>query len=286
MPKKKDWGTASRSSARQASKKLDEEPDSKATAANCVQQEEDVVPGTFPDDEHNIALPSIEQANDSYTDESSVLSDFTQLAVNDQILRDTQPIPPSKEMADAEPPAWALPLIAALPLLEQLKPDQAKEKKKEQSVPRHSTPAEHSAFGGTDFKPTGHAAHKSLTPFGDNQDAENPDYDRRARETRSQPDVFEDDKEKFESERHVRRATTPNISKPAVDIKKLVNLTQEEARIKGICFGCGIQGHRRAECPNTKHVIQAFRRTRLEDPVDAQDLSESDEEESGNDSDY
>ncbi|KAG6214190.1 hypothetical protein E4U50_000567 [Claviceps purpurea] len=80
MPKKKDWGTASRSSARQASKKLDEEPDSKATAANCVQQEEDVVPGTFPDDEHNIALPSIEQANDSYTDESSVLSDFTRLA--------------------------------------------------------------------------------------------------------------------------------------------------------------------------------------------------------------
>ncbi|KAG5985655.1 hypothetical protein E4U52_001088, partial [Claviceps spartinae] len=88
------------------------------------------------------------------------------------------------------------------------------------------------------------------------------------------------------SERQGRRATTPNISKPAVDIKKLVNLTREEAITKGICFGCGIKGHRRAECPNTQHVIQAFRRTRLEDPDDAQDPSESDEEESGNDSDY
>ncbi|KAG6070997.1 hypothetical protein E4U33_003931 [Claviceps sp. LM78 group G4] len=74
MPKKKDWGTALRSSARQASKKLDDEPDSETTSANRVRQEEDVVPGTFPDDEHNIALPSIEQANDSYTDESSLLS--------------------------------------------------------------------------------------------------------------------------------------------------------------------------------------------------------------------
>ncbi|KAG6192903.1 hypothetical protein E4U10_003982 [Claviceps purpurea] len=162
MPKKKDWGTASRSSARQASKKLDEEPDGATTSANRVKQEEDVVPGTFPDDEHNIALPSIEQANDPYTDESSLLSDFTQLAVNDQILRDTQPSPPPKEMADDEPHAWALPLIA------RLKPEEAKEKKKEQSAQRHGTPAEHSAFGGTDFKPIGHAAHKSLTPFGDN----------------------------------------------------------------------------------------------------------------------
>ncbi|KAG6209592.1 hypothetical protein E4U50_002912 [Claviceps purpurea] len=162
MPKKKDWGTASRSSARQASKKLDEEPDGATTSANRVKQEEDVVPGTFPDDEHNIALPSNEQANDSYTDESSLLSDFTQLGVNDQILRDTQPSPPPKEMADDEPPAWALPLIA------RLKPEEAKEKKKEQSAQRHGTPAEHSAFGGTDFKPIGHAAHKSLTPFGDN----------------------------------------------------------------------------------------------------------------------
>ncbi|KAG5916213.1 hypothetical protein E4U61_003858, partial [Claviceps capensis] len=75
------------------------------------------------------------------------------------------------------------------------------------------------------------------------------------------------------SERHGRRATTPNISKPAVDIKKLVNLTREEALINGICFGCGTKGHRRAECPNTQHVIQAFCRTRLEDPVDAQDPS-------------
>ncbi|KAG6108140.1 hypothetical protein E4U14_003834 [Claviceps sp. LM454 group G7] len=37
--------------------------------------------------------------------------------------------------------------------------------------------SEHSAFGGTDFKLIGHAALKSFTPFGDTQEAKNPDYD-------------------------------------------------------------------------------------------------------------
>ncbi|KAG6172695.1 hypothetical protein E4U51_006984 [Claviceps purpurea] len=121
MPKKKDWGTASRSSARQASKKLDEEPDGATTSANRVKQEEDVVPGTFPDDEHNIALPL----------------DTTR----GQRPNTTQPSPPPKEMADDEPPAWALPFIA------RLKPEEAKEKKrnnlpKDMAHPPNTVPLE------------------------------------------------------------------------------------------------------------------------------------------------
>ncbi|KAG6171085.1 hypothetical protein E4U51_000279 [Claviceps purpurea] len=50
---------------------------------------------------------------------------------------------------------------------------------------------ETSAFGGTNFKPTGLAANKKLKPYGINQDADNLAYDPKARETRSQPEVFE-----------------------------------------------------------------------------------------------
>ncbi|KAG6058292.1 hypothetical protein E4U33_007294 [Claviceps sp. LM78 group G4] len=43
--------TETRSSARQASKKLSEGPESEATATNTVKQEDDLFSGAFPDDE-------------------------------------------------------------------------------------------------------------------------------------------------------------------------------------------------------------------------------------------
>ncbi|CAJ2509619.1 Uu.00g146450.m01.CDS01 [Anthostomella pinea] len=46
---------------------------------------------------------------------------------------------------------------------------------------REITPA-NSAFGGTDFKPTGFAALPAFVPFGQDQDARNPHYDKKARD--------------------------------------------------------------------------------------------------------
>ncbi|KAG6223679.1 hypothetical protein E4U34_000753 [Claviceps purpurea] len=57
---------------------------------------------------------------------------------------------------------------------------------------------EASAVGGTGSKSTGFAANKKLDPYEDSQDAENPKFDPKARESRSLPEVFEGKKEEFE----------------------------------------------------------------------------------------
>ncbi|KAG6039875.1 hypothetical protein E4U39_007476, partial [Claviceps sp. Clav50 group G5] len=54
---------------------------------------------------------------------------------------------------------------------------------------------ETSAVGGTGSKSTGLAANKKLDPYGDSQEAKNPDFDPKARHL---PEVFEGNKEEFE----------------------------------------------------------------------------------------
>ena len=62
---------------------------------------------------------------------------------------------------------------------------------------RAVTPA-NSAFGGDNFIPTGLAALPAFKPYGNDQNARNPDYDKKARESRRDPGTFEGDKEMFD----------------------------------------------------------------------------------------
>ena len=62
---------------------------------------------------------------------------------------------------------------------------------------RGVTPA-NSAFGGTDFQPTGFAALPAFKPFGTNQKAKNAAFDRKARESRRDPGVFHGNKDLFD----------------------------------------------------------------------------------------
>lgn len=62
---------------------------------------------------------------------------------------------------------------------------------------RGITPA-NSAFGGDDFKPTGFAAWPVFTPYGNDQTAINPHYDKKARKAGVDPCVFSGNKEDFD----------------------------------------------------------------------------------------
>jgi hypothetical protein len=63
---------------------------------------------------------------------------------------------------------------------------------------RGVTPEE-SAFGGANFKPTSFAALKAFKPYGRDQDAKNPSYDRKARCSGVNPGIFSGDKEAYDS---------------------------------------------------------------------------------------
>lgn len=62
---------------------------------------------------------------------------------------------------------------------------------------RATTPA-NSAFGGTEFQPTGAAALPAFKPYGKDQQAKNPAYDKTARESRRDPGTFNGDKNQYD----------------------------------------------------------------------------------------
>ncbi|KAG6199601.1 hypothetical protein E4U50_007322, partial [Claviceps purpurea] len=215
MPKKKDWGASTRSSARLASKELSEEPEREATATDIVKEEDDLCPGAFPNDEHRVAaLSSTEIADDSLIDESSLLREQSETDVDSQFAVDAQLMASTEEMVNQETPQWAR------QLMEQVSELRLRVNNITSAAPgseRHETPATRastprprvssserqespatSALGGTGIKSTGFASSRNLDPYGDSQDAENPKFDSKARETRSLPEVFEGKKEDFE----------------------------------------------------------------------------------------
>ena len=55
-----------------------------------------------------------------------------------------------------------------------------------------------SAFGGAEFKPHGIAARTAFKPYGSNQNAKNPAYDRTARKAGIDPGMFDGDKDRFD----------------------------------------------------------------------------------------
>ncbi|KAG5922269.1 hypothetical protein E4U61_005508 [Claviceps capensis] len=181
MPKKKDWGASTRSSARLASRELSEEPEREATATRTVKEEDDLCPGAFPNDEHRVvALPRTEIADDSLIDESSLPPEQPETDVDTQVAVDAQLMASTEEMTNQEPPPWAQAMFDKLTALER------------NSTPETSTTSsssesygtrEASAVGGTGSKSTGFAANKWLDPYGDSQDAENPKFDPKERDS-------------------------------------------------------------------------------------------------------
>ncbi|KAG6030548.1 hypothetical protein E4U40_007819 [Claviceps sp. LM458 group G5] len=186
MPKKKDWGASTRLSARLASRELSEEPEREATA-RAFKEEDDLCPGAaFPNDGH-LALPPTEIADDSLIDESSLPPEQpetevdTQVAVDAQLMRlgaaqPERPVPPPRAARETGP------------------------------VTRETI-----AVGGTGSKSTDFAANKKLDPYGDSQDAENPKFDPKARESRSLPEVLEGKKEEFEG--WMKKTCTPALER-------------------------------------------------------------------------
>lgn len=67
-----------------------------------------------------------------------------------------------------------------------------------ESALRDATPAQ-SAFGGAKFEPIGLAAHPAFRPFGTSPDAENEQYDDRAKRRATQPEKFTGDKDQFDN---------------------------------------------------------------------------------------
>ncbi|KAG6019136.1 hypothetical protein E4U40_007348 [Claviceps sp. LM458 group G5] len=139
--------TGTRSSARQASKKLSEGPESEATATDTVKQEDDLFSDGFPDDE---PLPYL-WLDKSLLSEQSEPDPDIQLAFNAQLSASPD------EMADRKAVAqWAL------------RTRDPRGRDERQATPKTIS------FGGTNVKPTGLAAH------GHDQGAKNPAYDPKA----------------------------------------------------------------------------------------------------------
>src|ERR1700716_3250385 len=73
------------------------------------------------------------------------------------------------------------------------------EAREEPERPTRGITPSNSAFGGVDFKPTGFAALPAFKPFGADQEANNALFDRKARESRRDPGVFQGDKDLFDN---------------------------------------------------------------------------------------
>ncbi|CCE32599.1 uncharacterized protein CPUR_06461 [Claviceps purpurea 20.1] len=173
MRKKKDWGASTRSSARLASRELSEEPEREATATRTVKEEDDLCPGAFPDDEHRVvAQPSTEIADDSSIDESSLPPEPLETDIDTQVAVDAHLLASTEEMANEEAPSWFQPLLERITALER-------------SPTGRPVPPLQAARDVGPEKPVP-------------QEAKNPDFDPKARETRHLPEVFEGNKEEFE----------------------------------------------------------------------------------------
>ncbi|KAG5945883.1 hypothetical protein E4U60_004811 [Claviceps pazoutovae] len=158
MPKKKDWGASTRSSARLASRELSEEPEREATATRTVKEEDDLCPGAFPNDEHRVvALPPTETADDSLIDESSLPPEQPKTDVDTQVAVDAQLMASTEEMTNQEPPPWVQAIFDELTALER---NSTRETSTTSSSSERNGTREASTVGGTGSKSTGFAANK------------------------------------------------------------------------------------------------------------------------------
>ena len=203
MPPRKTYPPASRQSARLNSKSAGEatnDPESAGGPAldtDSTTEQEDSV------NDASLVVPSIEVIPDNSNDES----------YSARTSKPTTPIPTpgqcntAPEMADNEVQAQLAQIQAELT---RLRAENAQLKAavdsngndsgngRNNARPREATP-DVSAFGGKAFTPTGIAARVAFKPYGKDQNAANPDYDRKAKPTATDPGKFGGDKNEFDS---------------------------------------------------------------------------------------
>lgn len=191
MPPRVNYPPASRSSTRISSKpesqsnREDNPADSEPIERQ--QQPESTEPESPPTESADIPLRSIEADPEESDEEYESASDTK--GVSSEFKTKTLPLPTTSSTTDtmSEPPANGLfspaqlaQLVAAMT-----------------AATREVTPA-NSAFGGTAFEPTGHAAHVAFTPFGEDALARNKDYDKTTKKSGVTPFAFEGNTETFD----------------------------------------------------------------------------------------
>jgi hypothetical protein len=215
MPLKKDYGPPTRRSQRLTT--ASEEPekinqvddrDKSKESENPEEEVNVIAEGTEPEEparlelgenrEQDTPFPSIEEEEDHESEDY----DSAPASVNLEEAADQLPLE-QEEPNLYNPAPFTMPgndnndnqLAAMERLLQRVAQLEAREEPERST--RGVTPA-NSAFGGSDFKPVGFAALLAFKPFGDNQKAKNAAYDRKARETRRDPGIFEGDKDLFD----------------------------------------------------------------------------------------
>lgn len=95
-----------------------------------------------------------------------------------------------EEQVQAPPSPDPLALIAQMQTTIAHLQDRLNDAESARNSPREPTPA-NSAFGGSDFQPTGTAAHRAFKPYGLNRDSPNPNYSDKAKARADDPGKFD-----------------------------------------------------------------------------------------------
>src|ERR1700716_1686192 len=212
MPTKRDYGPPTRRSQRLTT--ASEEPEGITTQVDDYEEEAIAVAvaiaeGTEPEEparfalgdnrEQDTLLPSIEEEDneseeyDSATETNNLeeAADYLPLAQQPAQQRNLS-LSTSLTMPDDNDNLRSA-MERILRRLAQL------EAREEPERPTRGITPSNSAFGGVDFKPTGFAALPTFKPFGVDQDAKNVTFDRKARESRRDPGIFQGDKDLFDN---------------------------------------------------------------------------------------
>src|ERR1700716_3598243 len=212
MPTKRDYGPPTRRSQRLTT--ASEEPEGITTQVDDYEEEAIAVAvaiaeGTEPEEparfalgdnrEQDTLLPSIEEEDneseeyDSATETNNLeeAADYLPLAQQPAQQRNLS-LSTSLTMPDDNDNLRSA-MERILRRLAQLEAGEEPER------PTRGITPSNNAFGGVDFKPTGLAALPTFKPFGVDQNAKNVTFDRKARESRRDPGVFQGDKDLFDN---------------------------------------------------------------------------------------
>jgi hypothetical protein len=183
MPYKKSYGPPTRKSERLAASSIEStEPAEPALTPTDTEPEEPVEDIEASESEYDSASdqPYRAKEQDTHFDRSSP----EEMADPNQNLTGQAPITLAQYQA-------------LLDELTQLRAAQQNDENQSRSA-REVTP-HNSAFGGTEFKPVGYAALPAFEPYGTDQGAPNPDFDKKARRIGVDPEPFKGEKDTFDT---------------------------------------------------------------------------------------
>jgi hypothetical protein len=183
MPYKKSYGPPTRKSERLAASSIESpEPAEPALTPTDTEPEKPVDDIEASESEYDSASdqPYHIREQDTPFDRSS----HEEMADLDQNLTGQAPITPAQYRA----------LLDRLAQVEAaLQSDEAQSRSARDVTPLNS------AFGGTDFKPVGYAARPAFKAYGTDQEAPNPNFDKKARKIGVDPKPFKGEKDTFDT---------------------------------------------------------------------------------------